>query len=210
VTLKSLINEGNYKQYGLESFDDVQKLQLGDPLPLFYVRADQLKDYKPGSDAGKLMISTNREIYPVVLNGTGKLLMTVAKTGDSWRAVSFGEQDVAPSFTKIKADKPKKVATGPGTAERNYFVVQVPAMHLMFLAFSPPPGPGGGPDDKRQVTLTPLTSKQGLQKSVGFSDSNFLAKNPNFNPQNEGSKSANDVFKTLGPNATKAMADVPR
>src|SRR5260370_16521166 len=50
ATLKELINSSNYKQFGLDSLDQVQKLQLGTGVPLFYVRADQLKSYVPGTD----------------------------------------------------------------------------------------------------------------------------------------------------------------
>src|ERR1700733_8299053 len=100
--IRSLINERNFKEFGLQSFEEVSDLRLGDPVPIYYVRADQLKEYQPGTDAGKLMISANRRLYPVLVNGEGKLLITIEKADTGWRMVSFGQADVAPALTKIK------------------------------------------------------------------------------------------------------------
>jgi hypothetical protein len=203
--IRSLINEKNFKEFGLQSFEEVSELRLGDAVPIYYVRADQLKEYQPGTDAGKLMISANRRLYPVLVNGQGKLLITIEKAETGWRMVSFGQADVAPALTKIKRDKVARTKTGPGASESNYFVVQIPSMHLNFLAYAPAPGPGGSGESKRQVTLTPLSSSEQLSKSVGFQNSEFLTLNPTFNAEKQGGRSANDVFKTLSPNAATAM-----
>lgn len=203
ATLRSLINPGNFKQFGLQSVDEAQRLTLETPLPLFYVRSDQLKDYKPGTDAGKLMINARRLLYPVALNGTGRIVITIEDRDGEWRLVSFGQQEIAPALTQIKNHKVDQLKTGPGAFEQNYFAVQVPSMHLSFLAYAPSPGPGGNEDLKRQVTLTPLTTSVDMAKSVGFSNSNFLVNNPKFSAEKEGAKSANEVFKVLAPNAGK-------
>jgi hypothetical protein len=205
ANLRSLVTRENFRQFGLESFDEASKLQLGNPVPLYYVRADQLKEYQPGTDAGKLMINANRRLYPVVVDGIGRLLITIEKAGDAWRMVSFGQQDIAPTLTKIKHDKLRRTASGPGASDTNYFAVQIPSMHLNFLAYAAAPGPGGSEDSKRQVTLIPLVSGTQLSANIGFQNSQFLIVHPSFNAEKQGSRAANEVFKTLAPNADAAM-----
>jgi len=205
-SLRSLIKDANFKDFGLESVSDVSEFQLGDPVPIFYVRADQLKDYKPGTDAGHLMVNANRRLYPVLVRGVGKLLITIEKTSNGWRMVSFGQADVAPALTKIRHDKVARTSGGPGASEANYFVVQIPAMHLNFLAYALAPGPSGSEESKRQVILTPLSSSDQLSKSIGFQNSKFLSLNPSFSAEKQGSRNANEVFKTLAPNADAAMS----
>ena len=211
ASLRSLINQTNFKQFGLDSFAQVSKMDLGEPVPVYYVRADQLKDYKPGTDAGRLMISANRRLYPVVIDGVGKLLITIEKTENGWRMVGFGQEDIAPALTKIKRHKVERTAVGPGASEADYFAVQIPSMHLNFLAYSPAPGPGGSEETKRQVMLTPLASTSQLAKSLGFKNSQYLTLNPSFNADKEGTRKANEVFKTLAKNADAAMkVDAPQ
>lgn len=208
--LKASITKDNYKQFGFDSYDQVTRATLGDGVSLFYVRADQLKDYVPGTDAGKLMIPTNRRLYPVLADGIGRLVMTIEYSDNQWKLVGFGQQDIASPLSKIKQDEIRH-SNGPGASAKNYFVVQIPSMHLSFLAHSPPPGPGGGEQSKSQVTLVPLDSSDSMSHSVGFKGTNFLQVNPKFNPAVEGTKSANDVFKALAPQAVAAMkTDAPQ
>ena len=204
--IRSLINEKNFKTFGLQAPEEAAQLELGNPVPLYYVRADQLKDYQPGSDAGRLMVNANRRLYPVLLKNEGKLLITVERTATDWRMVSFGQADIAPALTKIKRDKVARTTVGPGSSGANYFVVQIPSMHLNFLAFAPTPGPGGSEQSKRQVVLTPLSPGDQLAKSIGFQNSKYLALNPSFSSEKQGSRSANDVFKALAPNAAAASS----
>jgi hypothetical protein len=204
--IRSLISEKNFKDFGLQSSEEAAQLELGNPVPLYYVRADQLKEYQPGSDAGRLMVNANRRLYPVLLKNEGKLLITVEKTATGWRMVSFGQADIAPALTKIKREKVARTTLGPGSSSANYFVVQIPSMHLNFLAYAPAPGPGGSEESKRQVVLTPLASSDQLAKSIGFQNSKFLALNPSFSSEKQGSRNANEVFKALAPNAVAASS----
>lgn len=207
--LKRLINAENAKNFGLETAEQVGALRLGEPVTLFYVRADQLQDYKGDTDAGRLLLATNRKLYPVELNGTGKLIITVEKQSSGWRAVSIGDQDIAPSLTRIKRDKLTKIESGPGAVADDYFAVQVPAMHLTFLGYAPPPAPGGSEEQKTKVMLTPLDSKQRIESTSAFT-THFLLLNPSFSAEGKASKSANTVFKALAPNAASVLkGDAP-
>jgi len=208
--LKKSITRDNYKQFGFDSLDEVSRAELGDGVPLFYVKADQLKDYAPGTDTGRLMIPTQRRLYPVIVDGVGKLVMTIESANNQWKLVDFGQQDIASSLSKIKHDKISR-SKGPAGSPQNYFAVQIRSMHLNFLAYSPPAGPGGPSVTKRQVTFLPLDSADSMRHSIGFKNSDFLVSNPQFNSASEGAKSANEVLAAVAPRASEAMkTDAPR
>jgi hypothetical protein len=202
--LQRSITVENYKQFGFTSLQEAARATVGDGVPLYYVRADQLKAYTPGVDAGTLMIPTYRRLFPIIVDGIGKLVMTLEFKAGHWQLVDFGEQEIASSLSRLKEHSTRQ-KSGPGSAQQNYFAVQIPAMHLSFLAFSPPQGPGGGLEDKRQVTLTPLSSTENMKHSIGFTNSEFLVSNPHFTDLLGGTKSANDVFAAIAPNAGSAM-----
>lgn len=196
--MRAAITTDNFKQFGFESLEEVKRAQIGIGVPLFYVRADDLKSYAPGTDAGRLMKPTARRLYPITVDGQGKLIMTIEYDGSQWKLVDFGQQDIAAQLGKVKQDTLRH-SRGPGAAAGNYFAVQVPSVHLSFLAFAPPPGPGGNADTKTQVTVMPLNSLDDMQHSVAFTKSPFLSLNPTFNPTDEGAKSANEVFAAIAP-----------
>src|ERR1700733_276460 len=208
--LRRSITSTNYAQFGFANVEEVQHMTLGSGVPLFYVRADQLSKYTPGSDPGSLMIPTQRRLYPVLVNGSGRLIITLENQNGQWKLVSFGQQAIADQLSKIKHDKASH-SRGPGGSEDNYFALQIPSMHLNFLAYSPAPGLGGATETKQHVNLLALDSPASMQHSIGFQNTDFLAKNPAFTPEKEGTKSATDVFTALAPQASSAMSgNAPR
>ena len=211
-TLKALVDVNNYHEFGLTSLDDVKRLQLGEPLPVYFVASRDLANFKPGTDAGKILRKSERFLYPVMLDGKGTVVITIEKNSEKWNLVELGRQDIAGNLAKARQDKTQKQKTGPGAHQENYFAVQIPTLNeLTFLAYAPPAGPGGPSDQKRQVLLTPLNQTSELQRSFGPEGSRFLLNNPSFNSEKEGSKSANEVFQSLVPTASKiANSNAPR
>jgi hypothetical protein len=43
--LRTSITTDNFKQFGFTTLEETSRMQLGEGVPVFYVRADQLKDY---------------------------------------------------------------------------------------------------------------------------------------------------------------------
>lgn len=205
----STINAGNLRQYGLSSLDETKRLTLGQGVPIFYVRADQLKSYAPGTDAGSLMISSGRRAYPVMLDGTAHMLLTIQRSPSGWKFVSLGSEELTPALGKLELLAAAKRGKGPGGSPSNYFAVLIPAMHLSFLAYSPPLGPGGGQDSKRKVSLTPLNSAEELKESGSFAGTNYLQINPRFTAEGSLTKSADEVFRAIAPQAAAAISDKP-
>lgn len=208
--LKTAITAENFKQFGFDSLDQVARATVGKGIPLYYVRADQLQEYTSGTDAGKLMMPTNRRLFPILADKSAKLVMTLEYSDEHWKLVSFGQQDIASPLNSAQVNTNPR-SSAPGSYTRSYFVVQIPALRLSFLAFSPPAGPGGPPTTKRQVTFMALDSINSMTESFGAQGSQFLANNPQFNSVSKGAKSANQVFAALAPQATTVLqTNAPR
>src|SRR5579863_5071430 len=89
-TLRSLVNSNNYRSMGFESLDEVQSASLGEPLPVYMVRLDQLREFQPGGDPEKLLGEIGQQLYPVLVNGAPRSAVVVEKQGEQWSPVSYG------------------------------------------------------------------------------------------------------------------------
>ena len=130
ITLNELVTRKNYTVMGFESLSEVPTARLGEYLQVFMVRLDQLQTYKPGSDPNEILSGGDRVIYPVTVNGQVRSSIVVEKVKGSWNATSFGGSNQVKILTKVrKADSDSKKLP-----ISSYFVVQVPALNLNFIA----------------------------------------------------------------------------
>jgi len=133
ATFPKLITADNYQAMGFQSVDEVSRATLGDPLPVFRVRLDQLQQYQPGSDPEKLLIDGNRVIYPVTVDQQVRSSIVVEGSNNDWKATNMGGPNLIKSLAQVRK-------------ERTDFVVQVPALSLYFVARRV----------ENQLTLTPI------------------------------------------------------
>lgn len=200
--LKHLLSEGkNFREMGFDSLEQLDQATLGQPASVYAVGLNDLREYAPGSDPQALLIDTKRVVFPVVVAGTGRTLITVEQKEGKWHAVSFGEQRVARNLVKVRDDK----STGENVPGSSYFLVQVNALFLSFLGNQQPGAAGAN-----SLRLVPLHEKEELQVSLGFRENKrFLARNRTFNAEDEGSMRAKDVFGELSTTAKKLDSSEP-
>ncbi|MBW7899811.1 MAG: hypothetical protein H3C25_13820 [Candidatus Brocadia sapporoensis] len=65
-------------------------LPWGEPIRVFLVQLDQLREYKPGSDSNKLLIDADKIIYPFTVREQIRSLVVVEKIQEAWNATNFG------------------------------------------------------------------------------------------------------------------------
>ena len=158
ATLSKLVTkQKNYREMGFESLNELKRMNIGEPLQVFIVRLDHLKEYKKGGDPNKMLSGGNHVIYPVLVNKQVRSSVTIAEVEKNWRAVSFGNPTVVKLLTKIRMD----------SAETNrlplssYFIVRVPALNFYFLGYRI--------DNK--LMLTPLLDDPRFEFKTGVSKS---------------------------------------
>lgn len=125
-----MITEQNYKAMGFESRDEVSAASLGDPMRVFMVRLDHLQNYQVGSDPAILLGAGDQIIYPIMVDGQVRSSIVVEKVNEQWSATSFG----SPNFVKMIAKVRKANADSTQVQISSYFIVEVAALNLYFLA----------------------------------------------------------------------------
>jgi hypothetical protein len=151
-SLPDLVNEKNHRTLGFEKVDEVRSAKLGDAIPVFMVRLDQLKLYK-GGDASRLLVDLQTFIYPVQVDGQVRSTVEVRAESGRWEQARIG------GAQRIRAlDKNRRAAVkSTGMADSDFFEVRVPALNMVFL----------GHHDADGLKLTPLLDDAANEMKAG-------------------------------------------
>jgi hypothetical protein len=217
-TLKKMVDESNYQSFGFENAAEVKQAVLGEPAQLFVIQNDKLAKYKPGSNVQPLLEDVHRMIYPVIVNGHGRTLVTIVQNGQEWTLAKYGDQNVAENLARIRNDKIAKAGSGPGSSPSNYYDIRIQTLQIDFLATNQQ---RRGPSGNNEILLTPLSDTalpiptRGTETSISGSSNGgsplhqdtafmmYLRKNPKFTPEGGSAKPATDVLGALAPAARK-------
>jgi hypothetical protein len=167
---------------GLNSKDEADRAQLGKPVKVYIVRADELSQYK-GGDLSSILHPTTNLMFPVEVDGRGRLLLEVGVRGGKWIPIRDGYQDSAPAFV----DATKLDAVNQNNASIFVKMSSLGEKNLLLTGSAHPNGPGAAasgvssgdlvatPDLNGRLTVTALNrsalavSNEG--KSAGVSGS---------------------------------------
>lgn len=130
-TFSRLVTKENYKRMGFEDPEEVRTATLGAPLQDFIVRLDKLRSYALGDRLDELLTATDQVIYPVLVKGQVRSSITISKSGENWKAVSFG----GPNFIKLISNTREENTKTTRLDFSAYQVVRVPSLNLFFLGF---------------------------------------------------------------------------
>jgi hypothetical protein len=150
--LPDLINAANYKTMGFDSVAEVASAKLGDAIPVFMVRLDQLRRYT-GEDGSRLLVDLQTFVYPVHVAGQVRTAVEVRLVNGTWETARIG------GAQRIRAiDKHRKaVMKSTRMAMSDFFEVRIPAVRLTFL----------GHHDAAGLKLTPLSDEPSLRLVAG-------------------------------------------
>lgn len=188
--LRQLITPENYKSYGLNSMSEITQLELGSGVDVFYVFNNDLKEFRATTDLSKVIKPSQTRIYPVTVNGEGRLLITVRQREGKWRTAKFGRPDVAANLAKRAAiERFMKLDLSSD------YELEIPAMHLNFVAT-------GKPGVTNSILLLPLDHFTMMAVNPGLKNVPPFAKVT-------GIKSAQEVFGILTENAKTISSPEP-
>lgn len=153
--LKKMITPDNFKAMGFDSLDEVKSAALGEPLELFHVRLDQLREFKSEADPNQLLTNVGQMIYPVTVQEQARSSIVVAKEGETWKAVRFGGPGLIKMLAQVRKQSPPGATAAAAVSPS--FLVQVPALNVYFL---------GSRSDQR-LMLTPLLDDPALKFKAG-------------------------------------------
>ena len=150
-TLRALVDDQNFRDLGFESRDEAATATLGEPIRVYLVRLDQLRDFQPEGDASKLLTDTSEIIFPVLSNGQARSSITLARTDGKWTSAAFGGASVIKQIAKVRSG-----LTPPQGGAAAF--VKVPALNVYFVSQV-----GAG----AELMLTPLTDQPDYRLKEG-------------------------------------------
>lgn len=169
ATFRQLVTKDNYKQLGFDSPDEVSSATLGQPIQVYMVKLDQLREYKSGTDPNALLTNINQLQYPVMVREQVRSAIGVGQADGKWKATGFGNASLARQVAAARKAEPAASAQG---ASSQPMLIHVAALGLYFVA-------SRGADGK--LMMTPLVD------------------NPSFNMRAGAPIPAEQVFTTLSP-----------
>jgi hypothetical protein len=138
----------HFKGLGFRSRDEAKSAVLGEPMRLYRVPLDRLREYQAGADPNGLLVDSNSVIFPLNVGGEHRSSVTVLQQKGKWGIVSLGR----PALTKALTETRQRQAAATQVPRDAYFAVHVPALGHHFIAYR-----SGG-----NLLLVPLTSEPAL------------------------------------------------
>src|SRR5262249_21986467 len=86
-TFRKLVTQQNYKELGFDVADEVSNAALGQPMLIFLVRLDRLREHQPGTDPNRLLTDSHQALYPITIRNQMRSSVLVGQTGAKWKAV---------------------------------------------------------------------------------------------------------------------------
>jgi hypothetical protein len=88
--------------YGFSGKQDITQATLGDPIRVYTITPDRIKDYEQGMNFISIISPTNLWLFPVLSQGETKTLLTVDRMNGEWKAVAIGSAGLAKQLNKVK------------------------------------------------------------------------------------------------------------
>lgn len=119
-TLQKLVDDQNYWSLGFQTLDEVKHARLGEPIEVYMIGLEKLKDYRSGQDPSSLLVPSAETIYPVTVGGNVRTGLTIIHKEQGYESSSFGRADVVKRLAAYRKE--------PGE-----FAVRIPAFNLYFI-----------------------------------------------------------------------------
>ena len=127
VVFRKLVTNQNYRDLGFESADEPGSSTLGTPLPVVFVRLDQLREYREGTDLNTVLGQSNQTNFPVMVRDQVRSSVVVEQVDGKWKMGTLGNGALA---KQIAAVRPGQAAPGGSTQQA---LVHVGALGFYFL-----------------------------------------------------------------------------
>src|SRR5947207_1491659 len=88
ATFRTLVTTNNFAELGFPSTNEIASAGLGDPLIIYKIRLDYLRNYTTNVGLANLSVELNKVTFPVVVGPNVRSSLTLAKINGIWSARS--------------------------------------------------------------------------------------------------------------------------
>ena len=127
AVFRKLVNNQNYRDLGFESAEEVGSATLGTPIPVAFVRLDQLREYAEGTDLNNILSQSNTMNFPVMVRDQVRSSVVVEQVSGKWKMGALGNGALA---KQVAALRPGQAASGGSTQQA---LVHFGALGIYFL-----------------------------------------------------------------------------
>src|SRR3954452_4460756 len=99
--LRSFVTPETFERLGFESIDEISRVQLGVPIPIFIVPLDRLREYSPGRNPGDLLVPTNEIRFPLSVDGQVRSSITLRRTNGGWEVGRIGRPQLIKEISQV-------------------------------------------------------------------------------------------------------------
>lgn len=125
----SLVTRENFGTLGFESPEEAKNAVPGEPIEVYSVRLDELRDYDSTKLPESLIRHPPQYFIPVLASGGLRSSVEVARIDNKWKGIRFGSPRAIRTIEKLRSAEAKKF----NRKVSSYFVVRIPALRLMFV-----------------------------------------------------------------------------
>ncbi len=127
--IRGLVAEQNYRKLGFESLDEIARMTLGEPIPVYFVGLETLRKFNPDDDPNALLTDPHEMIYPVLVDGQARCSLGLKSSGGEWQVRTFGRPRISRALAKMRDAQ----AASGNLSQADYFAVEISSMYLVFI-----------------------------------------------------------------------------
>lgn len=124
-------NEQNVKSMGFNSLEEVSKASLGGAIPVCQVKLKDLRNYTTSVDPMDLITTTNKVIYPILVNAQLRSAITLERGPEMWKATRYG----GVNLTRLLIKSMALTSETSKSTQSNQFTIEIPAFNMVFTAY---------------------------------------------------------------------------
>jgi len=102
-----LITPEDMSHFGLSPGDNISEAVLGTPFQLYTITPTKLLDAGDDTPVSSLISPTGSWLFPIVLDGKSRAILTVEEMDGKWQAVTMGKAGLAEEMEKLNRQWPK-------------------------------------------------------------------------------------------------------
>ena len=102
-----LITPEDMSHFGLSPGDKISEAVLGAPFQLYTITPTKLLDAKDDTPVSSLISPTGSWLFPIVLDGKSRAILSVEQMDGEWQAVTMGRSGLAGEMEKLNGQWPK-------------------------------------------------------------------------------------------------------
>ena len=102
-----LITPEDMSHFGLSPGDNISEAVLGTPFQLYTITPTKLLDAGDDTPVSSLISPTGSWLFPIVLDGKSRAILTVEEMDGKWQAVTMGKSGLAGEMEKLNGQWPK-------------------------------------------------------------------------------------------------------